>query len=324
MNRIDRLNAILIHLQSKPRTTVDELEDKYELSRRTIFRDIRSLIDAGVPIGGDAGEGYFIVEGYHLPPVVFNKEEAAAILVGAKLVPQNADMETAKSIEQALVKVKAVLRYSDKEYLDKLEQKITILQPPNIEKEGFPKSHLGVIQQAISTNHVLEIQYYASYNDATTSRQIEPLGLVFYANRWHVIAYCRMRKALRDFRADRVQKPQLHAEVFDPKTHPDYLDFLKESLSGIERNEAIVQFHSKVARFIDDQKFHYGLAEEKRVGEWVEMKFYTPSYDSFSRWLMSFTEMVNVIAPFELKHALQQNIQKLVDHHQLIASPKKE
>ena len=89
MNRIDRLTAILVHLQSKSRVPLEELEDRFEVSKRTIFRDVKSLMEAGVPIGGDAGEGYFIVEGYHLPPVVFNKEEAAAILVGAKFIQKN-------------------------------------------------------------------------------------------------------------------------------------------------------------------------------------------------------------------------------------------
>ena len=67
--------------KAKPRVPIDELEERFEVSRRTIFRDIKSLMEAGVPIGGDAGDGYFIVEGYHLPPVVFNKEEASAILL---------------------------------------------------------------------------------------------------------------------------------------------------------------------------------------------------------------------------------------------------
>ena len=107
MNRIDRLNALLIHLQGKPRVPIEELEERFEIGRRTAFRDIRSLIDAGVPIGGDAGEGYFIVEGYHLPPVVFNKEEATAILMGAKFIEKSADAHTVETFEKAMYKIGA-------------------------------------------------------------------------------------------------------------------------------------------------------------------------------------------------------------------------
>lgn len=108
MNRIDRLNALMIYLQSRSRVTMDQLEQKFELTRRTLFRDIRALIDGGLPIGGDAGEGYFIVEGYHLPPVVFSKEEASALLMGAKFVEHQAVPETSARFVQAFIKVKAV------------------------------------------------------------------------------------------------------------------------------------------------------------------------------------------------------------------------
>ena len=126
MNRIDRLNAIVVHLQSKPRVTLDELEERFELSRRTLFRDVRSLIEAGIPIGGDAGEGYFIVDGYHLPPVVFNKEEAAAILMAGKFIEQNADQATAEVFNEALIKVKAVLRYADKDFLEQYREGLIV------------------------------------------------------------------------------------------------------------------------------------------------------------------------------------------------------
>ena len=105
MNRIDRLNALLIHLQSKSRVTLIEIENRFEIGRRTVFRDIRSLMDAGVPIGGDAGEGYFIVEGYHLPPVVFNREEASALLMGAKFVEKGADSETVQAFNQSMERI---------------------------------------------------------------------------------------------------------------------------------------------------------------------------------------------------------------------------
>jgi predicted DNA-binding transcriptional regulator YafY len=203
MNRIDRLNAILIHIQGKPKVRLEELEDRFDVSRRTIFRDIRSLLEAGVPIGGDAGEGYFIVDGYHLPPVVFNKEEASALLLGEKFIEINADQQTIDLFREAMYKVKAVLRYSDKEFLEMLEQKISIR--PHSHEEHLPNAHLMEIQQAIATNHVLRIEYHANYSDAITKREVEPLGMVFYSNRWHLIAHCRLRDDLRDFRADRIR-----------------------------------------------------------------------------------------------------------------------
>ncbi len=80
MNRIDRLSAILIQLQSKQVVKAQEVADRFGISLRTVYRDIKSLEEAGIPIGAEAGKGYFIMDGYHLPPVMFTKEEASALL----------------------------------------------------------------------------------------------------------------------------------------------------------------------------------------------------------------------------------------------------
>ena len=121
MNRIDRLTAILIHMQGRNKTSIESIEERFGVGRRTIFRDIKALLEAGVPIGGNAGDGYFIVEGYHLPPVVFNKEEAAALLTGSKLIEHWSDANISNKFNDALYKVKSVLKYRDKEFLESLE-----------------------------------------------------------------------------------------------------------------------------------------------------------------------------------------------------------
>jgi len=313
VNRIDRLNAILIHIQGKPRVPLEELEDRFEVSRRTIFRDIKSLIEAGVPIGGDAGEGYFVVDGYHLPPVVFDKEEAAALLLGEKFLEGNADSQTENLFKQAMYKVKAVLRYSDKEYLEALENKISI--QPNRPESEFPDSYISVIQQALAVHKLLEIKYHASYSDASTTREVEPLGLVFYANRWHLIAYCRLREDLRDFRTDRIEKATVKNESYDPSKHPNYLDFLKEMITGTEAKEVIISCSSFIASVMGQQKYYWGFVDEKVEGECIQMKFLTPRYDYFARWLMSYGNEVDSISPSELQGLAATYSKELLDHH---------
>ncbi len=68
MNRIDRLTAILIQLQGKRIVKAQDISDRFDISLRTVYRDVRALMEAGVPIGSEAGTGYYIVDGYHLPP----------------------------------------------------------------------------------------------------------------------------------------------------------------------------------------------------------------------------------------------------------------
>ncbi len=314
MNRIDRLNALLIHLQGKPRVPIGELEERFEVGRRTIFRDIRSLIDSGVPIGGDAGEGYFIVEGYHLPPVVFNKEEASAILMGAKFIERSADPHTIQTFEKAMYKIKAVLKYSDKEYLDNLEGRIAIRPSPS--PNPTPDSHIAEIQSAIATNRLIDITYYSQYNDATTQREVEPLGMVFYSGRWHLIAYCRLRADLRDFRADRIQKVKILGEHIDPSKHPNYMDFLNEALLGTDAKEATIRCSALVARFMGEQKYYQGFVEEKKLEDGrYEMKFVTPYYDYFARWLMMYGNQIEIVSPNELQGHAATLAKELLEHH---------
>ncbi|SNT19191.1 Predicted DNA-binding transcriptional regulator YafY, contains an HTH and WYL domains [Ekhidna lutea] len=314
MNRIDRLNALLIHLQSKPRVTLSELEDRFEIGRRTVFRDIRSLIDAGVPIGGEAGEGYFIVEGYHLPPVVFNKEEAAAILMGAKFVEQNADVHTIQEYEKAMYKIKAVLKYSDKEFLDNLNERVAIRPSPTPRQPV--DSHIAEIQQAIATNRLVSMTYYSQYNDSTTSREVEPLGMVFYSGRWHLIAFCRLRRDLRDFRTDRIQKVNVLPEIIDPAKHPNYLDFLNEALIGTDAKEATIKCTAKAARFMGEQKYFQGFVEETKLQDGhYQMKFVTPYYDYFARWLMMYGNEIEILSPSELQGIAATIAKNLLEHH---------
>jgi len=105
MNRIDRLTAILIQLQTKRWITSTEIAARYEISQRTVYRDIRALEEAGVPIGSEAGKGYFLVDGYRLPPVMFTREEAGALLIAEKLVNKLTDRSVKKNFDSAIDKM---------------------------------------------------------------------------------------------------------------------------------------------------------------------------------------------------------------------------
>lgn len=316
MNRIDRLTAILIQLQGKPRVPLEELEDRFEVSRRTIFRDIRSLTEAGVPIGGDAGQGYFIVEGYHLPPVVFSKEEAAAMLTGAKLIEKNTDSQLSKNFSEAMFKIKAVIRYKDKEFLNNLEESISVIHSPMSVMQEFPESHLSDIQLALASRKVIRMTYYSNYTDTTCEREVEPLGLVFYSARWHLIGFCRLRQDLRDFRTDRIHRLRILSESYDPDLYPHYLDFTRGMAGGANANEAVIRFTKRVSRFIQDQKYYYGFVKQTDTEEGVEMDFITPHYDYLARWLLTFGNEVTIVSPPELQEKLFTLSRALFEHYQ--------
>ena len=128
MNRLDRLTAILIHLQTKRVVRAQELASRFNISLRTVYRDVRSLEEAGVPIGAEAGLGYFLTD-YNLPPVMFTNAEASALMMGGKLIETWTDQSVQTEFDSALYKIKSVLKRPDQEHLDDLDAHIRVAKP---------------------------------------------------------------------------------------------------------------------------------------------------------------------------------------------------
>ena len=201
MNRINRITAILTQLQSKRIVTAQTIANRFEISLRTVYRDIKSLQEAGVPIGSENGIGYFIVDGYRLPPIMFTEDEANAMITADKLVHQKNEKSLSKNYTSALIKVKAVLKNKQKEKIELLDQRISadnkyIINP----KSDF----LSKIQTSITDFFQLNIIYKSIYKNEVTQRNVKPLALYFTENDWILIAFCTLRNDIREFRIDKI------------------------------------------------------------------------------------------------------------------------
>ncbi|MBW1298061.1 helix-turn-helix transcriptional regulator [Aquimarina litoralis] len=225
MKRLHRLTAILVKLQSKKVVQAADLADKFGVSIRTIYRDMLALSDAGVPIGAEAGTGYFLVDGYSLPPIMFTEKEANAMITAAKIIETNNDASLISDYKEVVEKVKAILNTTQKEKLELLEQRI--VSPPF--KKSPESTYLSVIQQAITDLRVLEIQYTAASKEFT-KRTVEPLGVYFTNTIWVMIAFCRLRNDYREFRTDRIINLIETSEIFPTKlfTLEDYFQKYRE------------------------------------------------------------------------------------------------
>ncbi|WP_228098786.1 YafY family protein [Pedobacter sp. MC2016-24] len=223
MNRIDRLFGILLLLQTRKYTNADRIADQYQISIRTVYRDIRALCEQGIPISFEPAKGYFIVQGYFLPPISFNSDEANALLIMEKLVAGFTDQSITTHYNTALNKVKAVLKHNQKEKLEFLDNNIKLQLPESIKNEF---EYLSVLQQTISAQHIIEIAY-SNYNQENSNRQVEPIGLVFYAFNWHLIAWCHLRLEYRDFRVSRIVKVRNLEIPFKKTPHLSLNDYMK-------------------------------------------------------------------------------------------------
>jgi predicted DNA-binding transcriptional regulator YafY len=222
MKRLHRLTAILVKLQSKKIVQAAELADRFDVSIRTIYRDMQALTDAGVPIGAEAGIGYYLVDGYSLPPIMFTEKEANALLTASKIIKTNNDQSLIDEYQEAIEKVIAVLKTTQKEKLKILDERMFTYNKNAIQ----PSTSLSVIQQAITNFRVLEIQYIKA-SGAYSKRQIEPLGAYFTNNTWIMIAYCRLRKNYREFRTDRIIN-LIETQEFFSSQHFSLEDYYKK------------------------------------------------------------------------------------------------
>ncbi len=314
MNRIDRLTAILIQLQSKRFVKIDEICERFEISRRTVYRDVRALEEAGVPIGVESGRGYFIIEGYFLPPVMFTNEEASALLLAGKLIEQMSDESIKAEFESALTKVKSVLKTSGKDHLENLHSHVKVDYRLN-RRSGV--GNLLPIQNAIAEKKAIEIKYFSQYREANTKRVVEPIGLYYYSNAWHLIAYCRMREDYRDFRIDRIKQLDETDECFktkDRKSLQEYIDNIIENTEGMKKFK--LAFKKEVVRYFEDYKYFSGFVSEEEKGDEIEMTFMGNEFEFTSRWVLTYGNSIRVISPLELKELVRKHIIELSEHYQ--------
>lgn len=216
MNRVDRLVGILTMLQSRRYTSAEKLSEKFGISIRTVYRDIRALDEVGIPVSFENGKGYYILQGYFLPPVSFTAEEANALVLVASLADRFGDRSIVKHSEFALQKIRAVLHSADKERAEQLTGSIKVLHPDGKTIKSF--SYLAAIQRAITDRLILRIDY-TDLKQQQTNREIEPIGLIYYTDQWHLIAWCWKRKDYRDFIVKSINALHTTEEPFRKNDH---------------------------------------------------------------------------------------------------------
>ncbi|PJJ61037.1 helix-turn-helix transcriptional regulator [Hymenobacter chitinivorans] len=315
MNRFDRITALLIQLQAKRVVKGPELAQRYGVSLRTIYRDLRTLEEAGVPLCGEAGVGYSLAEGYRLPPVMFSREEATALLTAEKLASQLTDAHTAQLNGSAMDKLRAVLRRTDRDFLEDLSPRITILKTGRPGTPVIPpasNTHQALLQ-AVAEKRVVGLDYRAGYQATASQREIEPIG-VYFGHYWHVVGFCRLRQEFRDFRLDRIVGLHLRPEHFAPR--PDTLQTYWQQLAERRQTQPlVVRFAPCAVARVQENKHHFGAAQELTTasGE-LEITFLTGQPCYLARWLLLFAGQATIVSPPELREQVRELAQQAFQH----------
>ena len=308
MNRLDRLTALLIQLQSKRIVRSQEIAERFGISLRTVYRDIRTLELAGVPILGEAGVGYSIMPGYRLPPVQFSREEALSFVTAEKLVANLTDSETRASYQSALYKIKSVLRTTDKEVLDDLSGRIAVVDNPYLPKERHQNLPIETILNCIAERRVVRLTYTSTTSPGLSERTVEPVGIYSSGSYWYLIAWCRLRHDYRNFRTDRVQSMEVLAERFHA-LHPTLQRFIEQTRRERTLQKAVIRLDKSALRCLGDQHYYHGFVSQIEAGDQIEMTFLTESLHGLAHWFLWMGGVADIVEPESMKELVLEKVE---------------
>lgn len=310
MNRIDRISAILIHLQSRKVVKAGDIADRFNISLRTVYRDIKTLEEAGIPLMGEAGVGYSIVDGYRLPPVMFTREEATAFLTAEKFVEKLTDASIIASHNSAMYKIKAILRTAEKDLLEDIDHNIQVVTHQHQPKQ-IDHGYTQIILDSIARRNVLYIEYFAHHNQQNTKREIEPVGIFCMDGYWHLIAFCLLRNDYRDFRIDRIKSLYAIGKKFNKK-HPTLKAYIAQTAKEKQLETIVIKVEKEIHPKLAYQKYWNGFVSEKQTGNMIEMTFLTSSSEGFARWYMMFADNAEILQPDSLKERIKTITQSIM------------
>lgn len=317
MNRTDRLVGMVMHLQGRRVVRAEELAEHYGISLRTVYRDISALGEAGVPVVGEAGVGYSLVKGYHLPPVMLTAEEAGALFTGGELAKKFTDGSLNDAVDGALAKLRAVLPADKKDHLEHLARGTVIASMPGwtggSQVEAGPPC-LAAVQQAVARRRVLAMAYRGRDRAEETLREVEPLGVVFYGGNWYLVAWCRLRKDLRHFRVDRIQKLEPRTETFGSREDFSLSRHIEDYAQKGDTFPAKVWFAREVQERARNESYATLVAGDARDGG-TEFSMLTWSYDWLARWLLSFGDKAEALEPPALREQVRTCAEAVAKRH---------
>jgi len=228
MRRADRLFRIVQCLRGGRLVTARMLAERMEVTPRTIYRDVADLMASGVPIEGEAGVGYVLRDGHHLPPLMFTAGEITALVAGARLIRAWGGAEMAAGAEEALVKIAAVLPEAARDRVTRVP--VHAIGTPELSPQV--RALIDALEAATEARERLELDY-ADAGGVASRRAVRPLGLFFWGKVWTLVAWCELRDDFRMFRLDRIRSA-VPGERFREEAGRTLRDFFRsEACEGV-------------------------------------------------------------------------------------------
>ncbi len=299
MNSSERkMKLILMLQQSDKPLTVNDIAGQFNISRRTVFRDLNALSELNVPVTWDEHEGYGIMHGYKVPPLMFTTRELSTIMIGLSFVKAQIDKTMVEDAEGVEIKIKEVLPDGLLDFMESLKERTVVdpflhYGPDKIEGGNWYR-----ISNSISQNNPIQFQYRNKADKETNKRIIDSYLLVFYRDHWNVIGYSHKREAIRNFILDRMSDITILAEAFVPHAPIDAkaLIFRSEKTT----HEIGLTVHSSAVRRLEANLPADISSKSKASTDMCNIRFSFNNLDFINEWLLQFPKTVKILKPDSL------------------------
>lgn len=312
MNRTDRLFAIVLELESKGKLRAEDLAETFGVTKRTIYRDILALCGACVPIDSIPGKGYSIMEGYFLPPLSFTQDEATMLILGSDFVAQNFDSQYRDASNSASKKIEAVLSNQLKREVEYLKKSIRFVSIARSDNNELMNS-LQLIRRAIIEKKVIKFRYYKHTFEKSnpTEREVDPLALVHLSGNWLIAGYCHLRKGIRSFRLNRMEKFFVTEKTFMRPSN-FRLEQLAEDDSPKIKVKVIVD--KNIIRWVNEHR-PYRFVSRKENKDGFVLTIEVDNESQIIPWILSWGSKIKVLAPPFLQQLHKQEAEKLLQFY---------
>lgn len=314
MNRTDRLLAIVLELQGKGRQRAEDLAATFETSKRTIYRDILALGEAGVPIVSVPGRGYSLMKGYFLPPLSFTTEEATMLLLGSEFMAHNFDAQYQMAAQAASRKIEGVLPEKPRGEVRYLRNNIRFIVA-GMREDGSEMQTLQQLRRAIIDCVTVRFYYHARYGSNSGSdaqiREADPYGLAHVGHSWYLSAYCHLRKDMRNFRLERMENLELLPRAF---TRPVDFEVGLRSRAGQGSIVVKILFDRETSRWARESRW-YDTVSEEETEQGLLVTLNVRQENEIMQWLLGWGQHVRVLEPDSLRELVMREARAMVEKY---------
>lgn len=301
VKKFERIVHIFFLLQSRSVLPIEELVEQFQVTKRTIYRDLNMLERVGIPIVHRPGIGYSIVDSFRLPPARFTEGEVLSVMIAEKTMSNHETESVRRNFEQVLTKIKSSFHGYQKNEILLLQDKLLI------KDKFYAKDYVPYIMDTLLKSSVnkklIDILYKNSKDDKPHLRRVEPAGIFNENGNWYLLAYCHSRGDYRNFRLDRIKKLDILEKCFE-KEHLS-IDELNERNHSQYFTEIKVSVDRKYAHFLSFERDNFGYVKEIVADEKILMHFNCKTHPtSFVRWFLRFIDVGEIIEPIKIQEEL--------------------